>query len=189
MFFSGMYHCFNLSSKEHGSAVLIRSLEPVLGLDIMNKLRNHFNSKRKKNNKEERPVETNVKNAKNIIVTNQSCQNSSCSKRTGSYIESIQAKKSRLKDQDLCNGPSKLCISMDITIESMNKKCIYDDDSIWIQDLDKEAKFTVVKSSRIGNYRILVFWRMLKYFILTDRSKNHLSPGIELQPPDQKSAA
>ena len=31
----GMYYCFNISSKEKGGAVLIRAIEPVSGLDIM----------------------------------------------------------------------------------------------------------------------------------------------------------
>lgn len=40
----GMYHCFNISSKEEGSAVLIRALEPVAGQDLMKEKR----SKRRK---------------------------------------------------------------------------------------------------------------------------------------------
>lgn len=35
----GMYHCLNISSKEIGAAVLIRALEPLLGIEIMEKRR------------------------------------------------------------------------------------------------------------------------------------------------------
>jgi len=35
----GMYHCFNISSKEEGSAVLIRALDPVFGQEKMKELR------------------------------------------------------------------------------------------------------------------------------------------------------
>lgn len=35
----GMYYCFNISSKEDGSAVLIRSLEPLENLELMRRLR------------------------------------------------------------------------------------------------------------------------------------------------------
>lgn len=36
----GMYHCFNISAREPGAAVLIRALEPIEGLDYMRQLRN-----------------------------------------------------------------------------------------------------------------------------------------------------
>lgn len=134
-----MYHCFNISSREPGSAVLIRSLEPIHGLDIMKSLRNQFNAKRNKN----KP------SLKNTIKT-KGCspiKNQVAKEFAGSTLE---LKKSSLKNHDLCNGPSKLCISMDVTVESMNKKHISQDDSLWIQDLDTERHFTVVQSSRIG---------------------------------------
>lgn len=35
----GMYYCINISSKEPGAAVLLRALEPITGLEIMQKLR------------------------------------------------------------------------------------------------------------------------------------------------------
>lgn len=35
----GMYFCMNISSKEPGSAVLLRALEPVEGVEDMLKLR------------------------------------------------------------------------------------------------------------------------------------------------------
>lgn len=35
----GMYYCFNVSSLEPGGAVLIRALEPVEGMECMQRLR------------------------------------------------------------------------------------------------------------------------------------------------------
>lgn len=35
----GMYHCFNISSREPGAAVLIRALEPICGMETMEKFR------------------------------------------------------------------------------------------------------------------------------------------------------
>ncbi|XP_034180516.2 putative 3-methyladenine DNA glycosylase isoform X1 [Osmia lignaria lignaria] len=49
----GMYHCFNISSQESGGYVLIKAVEPVLGLDYMELLRN---MKYEKNSREKRIV-------------------------------------------------------------------------------------------------------------------------------------
>lgn len=35
----GMYHCLNVSSKEPGAAVLLRALEPLFGMEIMEQRR------------------------------------------------------------------------------------------------------------------------------------------------------
>ncbi|CAH1099993.1 unnamed protein product [Psylliodes chrysocephalus] len=35
----GMYYCFNISSKEPGAAVLLRALEPLEGMEVMEKFR------------------------------------------------------------------------------------------------------------------------------------------------------
>lgn len=35
----GMYHCFNISSKEPGGAVLIRAIEPLMGMETMEERR------------------------------------------------------------------------------------------------------------------------------------------------------
>ncbi|KAJ8667383.1 hypothetical protein QAD02_009045 [Eretmocerus hayati] len=50
----GMYHCFNISSQEEGSAVLIRSLEPIEGVETMieNRSRKPNGKELKKSSKE-----------------------------------------------------------------------------------------------------------------------------------------
>ena len=45
----GMYHCFNISSREEGAAVLIRALEPKTGIDVQ--LKNRLNFNKSKSNK------------------------------------------------------------------------------------------------------------------------------------------
>ncbi|XP_076391142.1 putative 3-methyladenine DNA glycosylase isoform X1 [Megachile rotundata] len=47
----GMYHCFNISSQESGRYVLIKAVEPLLGLDYMELLRNMKYGKDRKENK------------------------------------------------------------------------------------------------------------------------------------------
>ncbi|CAG9857748.1 unnamed protein product [Phyllotreta striolata] len=71
----GMYHCFNISSRESGAAVLLRALEPFQGVEIMEKFRSNRN-------------------------------------------KSKQAVRKKIKTSKLCDGPSKLCISFDITKEN-----------------------------------------------------------------------
>lgn len=39
----GMYHCLNISSKEPGAAVLLRALEPLNGMEVMEKRRSIIN--------------------------------------------------------------------------------------------------------------------------------------------------
>ncbi|XP_017884889.1 DNA-3-methyladenine glycosylase-like isoform X1 [Ceratina calcarata] len=56
----GMYHCFNISSQESGAYVLIKAVEPMLGLDYMELLRN---MQTEKDRKEKRLVK-NVKHFK-----------------------------------------------------------------------------------------------------------------------------
>lgn len=40
----GMYHCFNISSKEPGAAVLIRAVIPILGLEEITNFRAGMNT-------------------------------------------------------------------------------------------------------------------------------------------------
>lgn len=44
----GMHHCFNISSREEGSAVLIRALQPLEGIDVMLEHREAARARRQK---------------------------------------------------------------------------------------------------------------------------------------------
>ncbi|KAG5887409.1 hypothetical protein JTB14_024608 [Gonioctena quinquepunctata] len=58
------------------------------------------------------------------------------------------------KSSKLCNGPSKMCIALDITKENSNKINLSDpkNESIWLEDHPdfSEEDFKVVSSARIG---------------------------------------
>ncbi|KAJ8970213.1 hypothetical protein NQ314_001360 [Rhamnusium bicolor] len=125
----GMYYCFNISSKEPGAAVLIRALEPIYGLEIMEKFRV---GKRKGTNK-------------------------------------------LIKTSKLCDGPSKLCIAMNITKADFNKVDITDPENtaMWLEDdpeFDQEK--IIVHTSRIGIASAGVEWanKPLRFYILNNDS-------------------
>ncbi|XP_046838867.1 putative 3-methyladenine DNA glycosylase isoform X2 [Vespa crabro] len=64
----GMYYCFNISSQESDGYVLIKAVEPLLGLDYMELLRNmHV-----KENKKEKEIVKNVKQIKTTDLCNNS---------------------------------------------------------------------------------------------------------------------
>nr|XP_033336230.1 DNA-3-methyladenine glycosylase-like isoform X2 [Megalopta genalis] len=62
----GMYHCFNISSQESGAYVQIKAVEPMLGLDYMELLRNmQFGENRK-----EKRIIANAKSIKQYELCN-----------------------------------------------------------------------------------------------------------------------
>jgi DNA-3-methyladenine glycosylase len=106
----GMYCCLNISSRGDGCGVLIRALEPILGIDLMK-------SNRSKNNQ----------NTSSINVKN------------------------------LTNGPSKLCMAMNITKDLFNQVDLTKPDGLlWLQEKfddskkDDDVKIEIIKSKRIG---------------------------------------
>ncbi|XP_030766092.1 probable DNA-3-methyladenine glycosylase [Sitophilus oryzae] len=135
----GMYHCFNVSSQEPGSAVLLRALEPIIGMDIMRDFR-----KAKK----------------------------------GKVIE---------KSHVICNGPAKLCISMDINKANCNKLDLGDpeNDILWIEDdfQMENSEIQVVKTSRIGIDSAGEEWarKPLRFYIAGNTSVSKLDKRAEKQ--------
>ncbi|XP_011498146.1 PREDICTED: probable DNA-3-methyladenine glycosylase [Ceratosolen solmsi marchali] len=104
----GMYHCFNISSQEKGSAVLIRSLEPLEGIAQMRENRND---------------KVHSKSPKKLLK--------------------------ELKIHDLCNGPSKMCISMQIE-KKHSKYSMCDWNGLWIEDNVIQEEMKIVECPRIG---------------------------------------
>uniref|UniRef100_T1JKX3 DNA-3-methyladenine glycosylase n=1 Tax=Strigamia maritima TaxID=126957 RepID=T1JKX3_STRMM len=102
-FVYGMYHCFNISSEGDGSAVLIRSLQPLEGLDQMQQFRNE----RLKNQR-------------------------------------------ALKCDKLCNGPSKLCMSMAITKDVIDQRDLTVCEFLWVEKGWETPDSCIAVASRIG---------------------------------------
>lgn len=102
----GLYHCFNLSSRDEGGAVLIRAAEPIEGMELMSELRR------------EHPKAS----ARDSFGT---------------------------KPHQLANGPSKLCIALDID-RSLNRLDITTDAGIWIEPGPDVSGHQIVESTRIG---------------------------------------
>ncbi|GAA6091392.1 DNA-3-methyladenine glycosylase isoform X2 [Tachysurus ichikawai] len=102
----GIYLCMNISSQGEGAAVLLRSLEPLQGQDVMRRLRA---SKRKEGAK-------------------------------------------TVKDRELCNGPSKLCQSLDVQ-RCFDRRDLASDADVWLE-VDTQwvtpGESDVVSARRIG---------------------------------------
>ncbi|GIY91558.1 DNA-3-methyladenine glycosylase [Caerostris extrusa] len=98
----GMYFCFNISSREEGSAVLIRALEPLQNISVMQTFRSV--------------------------------------KRKSSAV---------LKDKDLCNGPSKLCLAFNID-KQLNKMDLCTSNDLWLEDGTEMPCSNIIACKRIG---------------------------------------
>lgn len=59
----------------------------------------------------------------------------------------------KLKLFELCNGPSKLCLAMNITKEALNKEFLPDSQALWLERADGEGDLPteeIVVSRRVG---------------------------------------
>lgn len=73
-----------------------------------------------------------------------------------------------LRVTELCNGPSKLCISMNITKENCNKLHVCENQYLWLElDPQFEESIQVVRTSRIGIKSAGVEWasKPLRFYI------------------------
>jgi len=75
-----------------------------------------------------------------------------------------------IKNKDLCNGPSKLCLSFAIDIKSCNKQDLTTWSGMWIEE-DEQSKLinTIVSSPRIG-IKCAKKWQdiYLRFYILNN---------------------
>lgn len=90
-----------------------------------------------------------------------------------------------IKTSKLCDGPSKLCISMNITKQHLNRIDLTNlkNDKIWLEDdpeFDKK-KFKIVHSSRIGIASAGVEWstKPLRFYILSNDSVSKRDKAAE----------
>ncbi|XP_066588170.1 putative 3-methyladenine DNA glycosylase [Prorops nasuta] len=135
----GMYHCFNLSSLGEGSAVLIRALEPLEGIEYM-----VINRKAKSRSK----------NAKTINKT--------------------------LEIDQLCNGPSKLCMAFQLE-KCHSKYSICTWKNLWLENSLAEESITVVSCPRIGIDSAGIEWasKHLRYYIYNNKFVSKRDKKIE----------
>ncbi|XP_043280100.1 putative 3-methyladenine DNA glycosylase isoform X2 [Venturia canescens] len=124
----GMYHCFNISSGGKGCAVLLRALEPLVGVEEM---------------------------------TN----------RRTTRLKSRQGEAKKLAKHEICNGPSKLCIALEID-KSHCKYSICNYKSMWIENDETTEDFKIVESTRIGIDSAGPEWanKLLRYYIFGNTS-------------------
>ena len=121
----GMYHCVNISSLGDGAVVLLRAVEPLLGLEEMKELR-----------------------------------------------LSKQRTRRVFHPHQLCNGPSKICLSYAIGKEMNSVDIASSSSPIWIEDWNARLEFQTVTSSRIGLGRTAQEWAdaPLRFYVLGSTS-------------------
>ncbi|CAG0880565.1 unnamed protein product [Darwinula stevensoni] len=83
--------------------------------------------------------------------------------------ESIRKK---LKDFELCNGPSKLCISMNLEKTTCNGQDLANWPALWIEDSENVREDCIVACKRIGIDSCGPEWadKPLRFYILGNRS-------------------
>ena len=80
-------------------------------------------------------------------------------------------KKGVLKETELCNGPSKLCIAMNMTKQNCNKMDLCESEVLWIEDDGgKVEEKEIVISTRIGIASAGEEWagKPLRFYVLSN---------------------
>lgn len=75
------------------------------------------------------------------------------------------------KSHELCNGPAKLCISLQID-KALNKKDLSKCDEVWIEDGMPVPDHKIVTAHRIGVESSGLEWssKLLRYYIIDNKS-------------------
>lgn len=89
---------------------------------------------------------------------------------TMKQFRNIKNDKQKDNPHFLCNGPSKLCIAMDVRKDNCNKLDLCDNEMLWIED-DPEfnlEEYKVVKTARVGIDRVDPEWALkpLRFYLL-----------------------
>lgn len=92
---------------------------------------------------------------------------------------------SKLKDSELCNGPSKLCQALCIEKANLNKEDITSSNRFWLED-DKdyhEEDITIVTSTRIGIASYGSEWALkpLRFYILGNKCVSVKDKKVEAE--------
>lgn len=80
--------------------------------------------------------------------------------------------KTDYKLHELCNGPSKLCISFDIDIETFNKNHLSDCSDMWIEEgTEKITDSSIICSTRIGIDSAGAEWagKLLRFYVFGNK--------------------
>lgn len=80
--------------------------------------------------------------------------------------------KKNIQQHELCNGPSKLCISFDITCENCNKEDLCTSDIIWIEEgIDQVLEKDIISSTRIGIDSAGLEWasKLYRFYIINNK--------------------
>lgn len=86
------------------------------------------------------------------------------------------------KIHELCNGPSKLCMSMNIEKKNLNKENMINSDQLWLEeDEDYKNDHKVVVTSRIGIASAGSEWanKPLRYYIFGNSSVSKRDKNAE----------
>lgn len=81
----------------------------------------------------------------------------------------------------MCNGPSKLCISFNITKNLCNKLDLCNNEELWIEDDSCSEDIQIVTSSRIGIESAGEEWanKPLRFYILGNSSVSKRDKIVE----------
>lgn len=96
-------------------------------------------------------------------------------RKTGNVIDlpQVSALKKNYQTHELCNGPSKLCISFEIISENCNKEDLCNSNHIWIEKGPNEvSENDIVSSTRIGIDSAGPEWigKFFRFYITNNRN-------------------
>lgn len=116
-----------------------------------------------------------------------SLQRQQSRKRKNDGSVNIPLKNNNLKPHELCNGPGKLCISMNIDRHTCNMKDLSQWEGMWIEEDNESRKISdsqlFVTTHRIGIDSVGAEWskKPLRYYLLGNKSVSRVDKQKELE--------